>query len=425
MTQPQVSVGIMRAPSVRYELHGAYERIEKHGDTVFRPLSSDSCFTLHDVTIGIGFHWQREEDQRFAGQLVLRREPDGTVQVINRLPVEEYLCSVISSEMKATAPKAFLQASAVISRSWLLSQMKHRGPAATTSEHEKMDGQADSDACIGGSSKPLFRRLKWYDKQDHIGFDVCSDDHCQRYQGITRVATPSVREAVLATAGQVLWDGEDICDARFGKCCGGVTELFSTCWQDADLPYLASVHDVADSSVHSLWGDLTDEATARAWIQASPPAFCNVEGQRILSLILNNYDLGTREFFRWHVAYSRQELSLLVKKRAGLDLGQILHVEPLQRGPSGRIRLLRIEGSKASMTVGKELEIRRILSETHLYSSAFYVEETTDGFILHGAGWGHGVGMGQIGAAVMGERGYAYTDILRHYYPGALLHKLY
>ena len=440
MKQPEVSVGIMRSASVDYELHGAYVRSEVGDDTIFTPTAPDSYFTLHGVTIGIGFHWQRKEDQHFAGALVLRRMAEGNIQVINRLSVEEYLCSVISSEMSATAPLAFLKASAVISRSWLLAQMKRRKErtlAETQVAERNANMELHRESCVAGNSfsdlhlvgkQPMYELIKWYDQQDHEGFDVCSDDHCQRYQGITRASTPIVREAVHQTAGQVLWDGEELCDARFGKCCGGATEKFSTCWQDMDKSYLASVRDVSvvNLAQHAAWSDLSDESTARSWIDSSPPAFCNVEGQRILSLILNNYDQETREFFRWEVRYTRAELSELVCRRSGYDLGEIVHLTPLRRGPSGRISLLRIEGTRSGLTVGKELEIRRLLSESHLYSSAFYVEETPDGtFVLHGAGWGHGVGMCQIGAAVMAEQGYDYTDILNHYYPGSSLETLY
>lgn len=398
--QPQVSVGILTAQRIGFVLHGDYtaagktvageNRVSADGDRVrwdgasygrlrFEPCGADASFTLKEVVIGIGFHWQRTEDQVFRGALELIAD-DGRVTAVNRIGVEEYLVSVIASEMNASASPELLKAHAVISRSWLLAQIVRRQAKPAVAESK----------CIVRSDDE--ERIRWYDREDHSLFDVCADDHCQRYQGITRTYehAAAVRRAVADTCGEVLTYGGEICDARFSKCCGGVTEEFRNCWEERDYPYLSRVRDCDGDPPAP---DLTREDEAARWIGASAEAFCNT--------------------------------SDLVRRRLGIDLGAIRELIPVQRGASGRLVKLRIVGTQGAVTIGKELEIRRVLSESHLYSSAFVVEKTAEGFILRGAGWGHGVGLCQIGAAVMGHRGFAYDRILLHYYRGAAVEKYY
>ncbi len=350
------------------------------GGDVFAP----AAFTLEDVKIGIGFHWERLRRQSFAGSLKIIT--DGTVlTAVNVIGVEDYLRSVISSEMKATASLEFLKAHAVISRSWLLKQISLKGK-------DNGGGRSftETDDCI----------IRWQDRDDHSRFDVCADDHCQRYQGIPKgKCNPVADSAVASTAGEVLLYGGQICDARFSKCCGGVTERFSTCWGDEDYPYLSPVEDTPTSG-------------------GEP--FCSCSDESVLRQVLNDYDLETRDFFKWRVAYGRREMADVIRRRSGIDFGDsITALEPLGRGASGRISLLRITGSARTMTVGKELTIRKWLSESHLKSSAFEISYDGDSIVLEGRGWGHGVGLCQIGAAVMGSRGYSYREILNHYFPGA------
>lgn len=441
LQEPRVAVGITSGPEVAFVLEGSFMvdgtlqtgpqtvrakdgRLlwqENSYDTLtFAPHSPQSSFTLPEVTIGIGFHWERQEAQTFEG--MLRLEADGDrVWVINELPVERYLASVISSEMRATSSPSLLRAHAIISRSWLLTQMAHRINADHPSE----------ETCGGWETEEEL--VRWYDRDDHQRFDVCADDHCQRYQGITRMVSDHVEEAIRSTYGQVLWDGQGLCDARFSKCCGGATEVFSACWQDEDKPYLAAFLDrptQADQSADAL-PDLTDEETARKWILSEPPAFCNTQDKQVLRQVLNGYDQETADFYRWHIDYTQEELASLIARKTGLRFGKILDLVPLERGKSGRIVRLKIVGTERERVIGKELEIRRTLSESHLKSSAFVVEtqQGADGipqsFHLSGAGWGHGVGLCQIGAAMMGEKGYDHEAILRHYYPGATLKTLY
>lgn len=441
LQEPRVAVGITSGPEVAFTLEGSFMvdgtlqtgpqtvrakdgRLlwqENSYDTLtFAPHSPQSSFTLPEVTIGIGFHWERQEAQTFEG--MLRLEADGDrVWVINELPVERYLASVISSEMRATSSPSLLRAHAIISRSWLLTQMAHR-----------IHADHPSAATCGGweTEEELVR---WYDRDDHQRFDVCADDHCQRYQGITRMVSDHVEEAIRSTYGQVLWDGKGICDARFSKCCGGATEVFSACWQDEDKPYLAAFLDrpaQAGQAADTL-PDLTDEETARKWILSAPSAFCNTQDKQVLRQVLNGYDQETADFYRWHIDYTQEELASLIARKTGLRFGKILDLVPLERGKSGRIVRLKIVGTERERVIGKELEIRRTLSESHLKSSAFVVttQQGEDGvpqsFHLSGAGWGHGVGLCQIGAAMMGEKGYDHEAILRHYYPGATLKTLY
>lgn len=398
-----VNVGIMSAPEIQYELHGSFESDAEGAE--FCPLSSDSYFTLKDVTIGVDFHWQRKENQSFLGKLKLKKSGDLTL-ALNIVPVEDYLTSVISSEMSADASLELLKAHAVISRSWVLAQICHK---ASASGHVDMLDTPEE-------------RVKWYDHDDHVDFDVCADDHCQRYQGITRASRAQVRSAILSTWGEVLMYGDELCDARFSKCCGGAFEEFQYCWEPRRHDYLVAARDAVDGAPLP---DLTVEANAREWILGRPDAFCSDVDESILAQVLNNYDRETVDFYRWIVDYDVDELSEIVRERSGIDFGEIRDLIPLARGTSGRIYRLKIVGSKRTMIVGKELEIRKWLSRSHLYSSAFMVERTLHGFRLHGAGWGHGVGLCQIGAAVMGERGFNYRQILSHYFKDAEIRSIY
>ena len=435
---PRVKVGIMNEPEVNFVLFGEYRLAdgtivtgEQHAEVTaegqvawngtvadvvtFEP-SENGYFELKGVTIGVNFHWERKEDQRFSGALHLIVE-NGKLTSVNVLPVEDYLLSVISSEMSATASLELLKAHAVISRSWLLAQIDKN--KRITEEHE------DYKACEEGGEDEM---IKWYDREDHVNFDVCADDHCQRYQGITRQSTERVRDAIKATWGEVLTYGGELCDARFSKCCGGVYEEFENCWEPKHYDYLEARRDGEDEMN---FPDLTKEAAAEEWILTSPKAFCNTTDKQILSQVLNNYDQETTDFYRWTVEYTQEELAALILKRSGVDYGQILDLQPVARGTSGRLYKLKIVGTKKTLTIGKELEIRRTLSPSHLYSSAFIVErhDVTDGvpgkFVLRGAGWGHGVGLCQIGAAVMGEKGHNYKEILLHYFINANITTLY
>lgn len=430
--EPKVKVGILWNKEITFVLHTPYSfegkeisgehTVEQSGNKIkwngveydtlmFEPLGNDASFTLKDVVIGINFHWERKEDQRFQGALSLIIDND-VMTAVNVLPVEDYLTSVISSEMSATASLDLLKAHAVISRSWLLAQIeKNKEIVANNTEYSAF---VETDEEL----------IRWYDREDHTKFDVCADDHCQRYQGITRASAniEVVKQAIRETRGEVItYDGK-ICDARFSKCCGGVFEEFQNCWEDVKYPYLVKVRDDVNSSDIP---DLTIEAESVKWITSSPSAFCNTQDKKILGQVLNNYDQETTEFYRWTVIYSQEELSNLVRERSGIDFGTIEELIPIQRGTSGRLVKMKIVGSKKTLTIGKELEIRRILSKSHLYSSAFVVEKSGDQFKLIGAGWGHGVGLCQIGAAVMGEKGYGYDKILLHYYVDAKIETLY
>ena len=368
-------------------------RGQLYHEILFTPKeASNASFSLSDVTIGVDFHWQRQETQTFRGSLRLINDR-GRVCAINILPLEEYLKSVISSEMSATASLPFLKAHAVISRSWLLAQI---------SKSSRVQGSRVQGATLNSQFSTLNSIVRWYDREDHTLFDVCADDHCQRYQGISKISNPTAIKAVEETAGEVLvYDGE-ICDARFSKCCGGMMEEFASCWDNQQKPYLVAKPDI-----------LYDERA-----RGVKEAFCNTADPKILSQVLNDFDQETTDFYRWNVEYSGNELDELVKRKSGIDFGHILSMTPVRRGPSGRIILLEIQGTKCTVTVGKELEIRKWLSPSHLYSSAFEVIPLADGFRLEGKGWGHGVGLCQIGAAVMGSLGYSYREILEHYYPG-------
>ena len=396
---------------------------KEYDELSFTPQQdTSSFFELQDVTIGINFHWERKEVPRFKGELKIIVEDD-RLTAINIIPIEDYLTSVISSEMSATASLELLKAHAVISRSWLLNKLKVANGKLKVIMHP------DNTANFELSTLPS-QLIKWYDHEAHKNFDVCADDHCQRYQGITRTSTPQAIEAVFATRGEVLMYEGEICDARFSKCCGGAFEEFQNCWENVKHPYLIGQRD---SKTETRLPDLTKEAEADKWIRTSPTAFCNTHNKQVLSQVLNNYDQETTDFYRWRVCYSQQELSELIHKRSGIEFGKIIDLIPVERGTSGRLVRLKIVGTLRTLIIGKELEIRRTLSSSHLYSSAFVVDkeykedekEIPSRFILTGSGWGHGVGLCQIGAAVMGEQGYKYKEILSHYYPGSAIEQQY
>ena len=437
--QPDVTVGIVSAQKIHFSLNKPYlakgEKVlgeqvvefseggvlwngNQYSQLTFHPQSADASFSLSDVTIGVNFHWERKETQTFLGTLRFVVESDKIV-AINELPVEKYLESVISSEMSATSSLELLKAHAVISRSWLLAQMKKRREVAESGNN------------FFSFTKKEDTLIRWYDREDHTLFDVCADDHCQRYQGITKETSPHVAEAIRQTKGQILMDGEEICDARFSKCCGGITEEFQYCWEDTPKTYLTAVRDIALGVEHTL-PNLTNEEEAEKWIRFNPPAFCNTQDKKILSEVLNDYDQETVNFYRWKETLSQEKLQQLIADKLKMDLGAILDMKAVERGKSGRISKLQIIGTEKTFTIGKELEIRRMLSDSHLLSSAFVVDKydkdeqgVPQRFELIGAGWGHGVGLCQIGAAVMGEQGYHYDAILLHYYQGAEIKKLY
>ena len=424
-----IDVGILLAPCIRFRLSGTFTcngtAVEGENEVAFKDgkllfngslfnelhfvPADDACrFLLYDVVIGLNFHWERKEDQQFKGVLRLIRE-NGAVRAVNRIAVEDYLVSVISSEMSATSSPELLKAHAVISRSWLYAQLNRKETVQNGTMGWKTDGET----------------VRWYAREDHTLFDLCADDHCQRYQGLTRALNPNVEAAVEATRNLVLKNDGEVCDARFSKCCGGVTERFSACWENVDYPYLATFRDCEGGEPLPC---LTTEEGAREWIENTPEAFCSQPSGEVLSQVLNNYDRETPDFYRWQVCYTQEELSRLVCERSGIDFGTVEELQPVERGASGRIVRLRIVGTLCTEIVGKQLEIRRWLSPSHLYSSAFVVDKNVVGgkvqFVLKGAGWGHGVGLCQIGAAVMGAKGCGFKEILAHYYPGALLEEI-
>ena len=438
MEKPYINVGIVTGKEISFTLNGKY--LTQEGEVItgqlkasatgngeisldtkkiesieLTPEDNNCSFTLHNVTIGISYHWERQEEQTFTGKLKLITDGENVI-AINILPVEDYLVSVISSEMSATSSLEFLKSHAVISRSWLLAQIENRD---RKNVHKSLQQNFTTDEnCI----------IRWYDREDHKLFDVCADDHCQRYQGITKASKPSVAKAVKETEGMVLMYGDEICDARFSKCCGGVSETFDTCWEDKDYPYL---QPVIDDSENKDIPDLSIEENAEKWIRTTPAAFCNTHDEKVLKQILNNYDQETTDFYRWKVKYSQKEISELIHRKTGIEFGDIKDLIQMQRGKSGRISRLKIVGTLRTVTIGKELEIRRALSESHLFSSAFVIDKTEvagsvpSEFTITGAGWGHGVGLCQIGAAMMGEKGYSYDKILLHYYRNAEIKKVY
>lgn len=432
LEHPRINIGVLASPVIHFKLNGNHILKENgdlyngsfsvsiqnnkilfdgntHDSLTFSPLSYETAsFDLNDVLIGIQFHWERKEDQKFKGDLHFIFEKEN-LRAINTLPVEDYLESVISSEMSANSHLQLLKAHAVISRSWLLFQLKKKSEIGKQRHHYQSTTISETEI------------IKWYDREDHVGFDVCADDHCQRYQGITKATSPNVRIAVQETFGEVLIYDNNICDARFSKCCGGITEEFENCWEPIHYNYLQSV----------VCNDLKIPVEpVEKRIMSNSPAFCNTQDKHILSQVLNNYDQETNDFYRWTIRYSQKELSALIAKKTGIDFGTIMDLVPVERGKSGRITKLLICGSKKKLYIGKELEIRKVLSETHTYSSAFIVKKSIingipEKFILHGAGWGHGVGLCQIGAAVMASKGYKYKEILNHYFQGSTTKELY
>ncbi|MEW5799821.1 MAG: SpoIID/LytB domain-containing protein [Bacteroidota bacterium] len=376
-------------------------------EIVFVPLNGGT-FTLRDVIFGINFHWEREEDQTFEGALRLVARTNGTITAINQISVEKYLASVISSEMSATAPPELLKAHAITSRSWLVAMLEMKKRFSTVGVPSQRSFQTEHEI------------TRWYDREDHDIFDVCADDHCQRYQGVSKIISPEVQNAIADTRGLFLVYENEICDARFYKACGGLTEQFENAWANTPIAYLRTVSCSSADHQH-----IASEVEAKEWIMSSPKAFCNTTDGNILRQVLPSFDQETTDFFRWKVEYTQHDLSELIHKRSGIDFGEVQELIPLHRGPSGRITKLKIVGSKKTLTVGKELEIRRWLSKSHLYSSAFIVTKENGTFILHGAGWGHGVGLCQIGAAVMAVEGWKAESIVKHYFRGAELKKLY
>ncbi len=435
--EPIVSVGIVSASKLCFSLNAPYtvcgsQRCGKqvvelsegrilwennfYDELLFEPNDTQSSFTLEDVTIGVNFHWERKEAQTFLGKLRFIVE-NNNICAINELPVETYLISVISSEMRATSSLELLKAHAVISRSWLLAQMEQRKAENSNVVNQPSLFKTDNEI------------VRWYDREDHKHFDVCADDHCQRYQGITKAANKHVVEAIKQTAGEILTSRGEICDARYSKCCGGAVEEFQYCWENIRKPYLQALPDTMPDTT-SL-PNLTNEAVARQWILSSPNAFCNTTDQKVLSQVLNDFDQETTDFYRWTQIYSQAEVKQLLEEKLEVQFGNIIDLIPMERGKSGRIYRLKIIGTQRTLIIGKELEIRRALSKSHLYSSAFVVEKVDikDGvpqqFIIKGAGWGHGVGLCQIGAAMMGVQGYRYDEILLHYYKSAEITKAY
>lgn len=443
-TEPSLTVGIVDAKRLRLTLDGSFlegntgrsvsgtASVSPEGDGVALELASgmviqapsvilspidmtSACFVLHDVKIGKGFHWEQSEEQKFLGELMVLRV-GGHVGAVNRIGLERYLISVISSEMSGGASLEFLKAHAIISRSWLIAQVlqEHREADGAVLPHPSMVREAG-------------RSIQWYDRETHDLFDVCADDHCQRYQGIPSQAVPVVEQAVRETRGFVLMSGGEVCDARFSKSCGGISEPFENVWAPEPHAYLVAVRDARQD----IMPDLTKEDEARRWILTEPPSFCNIQDEAVLARILPPRDREKGSLYRWTVSYSQEDLRRIVKSRTGIDLGEICALIPVRRGPSARLLELRIEGTRSSMNIGKELEIRRVLSQSHLYSAAFVVdaEDIHAGvpgrFVLHGAGWGHGVGLCQTGAGVMGEQGFSCSEILAHYYRGATIEQAY
>ncbi len=447
MKAPKVEVGILISDKIEFILEGNYnatlsdsifsgnlqitskdgqiilKQDEKsyhfdNDEIIFIPANFDkNACKVKDVVIGIGFHWEQKEVQKFQGDIKLMII-NGKIQLINILPIENYLYSVISSEMRGDSSLELLKSHAVISRSWLLAQIEKQNQLEKDNQtyqliHEKKD-----------------EYIRWYDREDHHHFHVCADDHCQRYQGTTRAHNNNVIKAIKATKGLVLMYKDQISDARFSKCCGGYTEKFENCWEEVDHPYLQSFPDLDKKNVKETL-DLKVETVAEEFINSNPDAFCNTTDEKILSQVLNDYDHSASDFYRWEISYTQEEITKLINTRSEFDFGNIIDLIPVERGNSSRLIKLKIVGSKLTKTIGKELEIRRILSDSHLYSSAFTIkkEDIVKGipqkFNLHGAGWGHGVGLCQIGAAVMGEKNYSYKEILMHYFRGANLTELY
>jgi|YNPMSStandDraft_2_1061718.scaffolds.fasta_scaffold00054_30 SpoIID/LytB domain protein len=446
MENPKISVGILNSEEIQFELFGYYffeqankivkgkfkakkvdekiiveginEKFEINDNARFIPQNEElDSFLIKDVIIGVKFHWERKEDQQFLGELKIIKE-NNKLTAVNIISIEHYLISVISSEMSATSSEHLLKAHAIISRSWLLAQIE---------KSKKIKQNKENYSTIKSS---IDEYIKWYDREDHLLYDVCADDHCQRYQGITRAYTETVKQAVNFTRGLVLKYEDEICDARFYKSCGGHTENFENVWEPKHHPYLVGIPDYK-FTIDDYDLDLTKEKNAEIWIRTTPPAFCAKPSEKILLQVLNDYDLITKDFYRWKVEYEQEELKEIIKQKTGVDFGYIYDLLPVERGVSGRIIKLKIVGEKQTLTIGKELEIRKTLSKSHLYSSAFVVDKIESSeripkkFILTGAGWGHGVGLCQIGAAVMADMGYKFDEILAHYFKNSNIEKIY
>lgn len=444
--EPQISVGVLTESEILFELYGDFkseglsktfsgrfsaeivddrivcksnsEKIEISDEILFEPGDpEEDSFLVRDVTIGVDFHWQRKEKQRFTGNLKLKKDKNKIV-LINILPIESYLISVISSEMSAKSSLALLKTHSIISRSWLLAQIEK----SKSIKSKKNDYQT-----IFETNDEL---IKWYDREDHNLFDVCADDHCQRYQGITKVYTSAARKAVNETRGIILAYENEICDARYSKSCGGISESFENVWESKKFKYLSSVIDYKFEP-ENFDIDFSKEKNAERWIKGNPSAYCNTSDEKILSQVLLDFDQETKDFFRWKIEYSQKEISELIKRKSGIDFGEIIDILPIERGFSSRLIKMKIVGTKKSLIIGKELEIRKVLSESHLYSSAIVIEKKDmqnkipQKFILYGAGWGHGVGLCQIGAAVMASKGHHFDEILLHYFKNARLEKIY
>lgn len=445
-SEPLISVGILNDVKIKFELYGEYssfgfkhffsgiyeaelvndriickgdkDKIEITDEIIFEPQEPDNeSFLIRDVVIGVKFHWERKEKQRFTHSLKLIKD-NGKITAVNIVPIEKYLMSVISSEMSAKCSMQMLKATAVVSRSWLLAQIEKSKSIKSEHANYKTVYQTEDEL------------IRWYDREDHKLFDVCADDHCQRYQGVTKMTSEVARKAVEQTAGVVLLEDGKILDARFSKSCGGISESFENVWEPVKHPSLSAIYDykfIADD----FDDDFTKETNAAKWIKGNPPAFCNTTDPKILNQILLDYDQETKDFYRWKVEFTQAQISDLIKRKSGIDFGLIKDLIPVERGFSSRLVKLKIVGTKKTLIIGKELEIRRTLSETHLYSSAFIVEKIgeVDGvpqkFLLRGAGWGHGAGLCQIGAAVMAEQGYQFDEIATHYFKGAELKKIY
>ena len=444
--EPKISVGILTERKISFDLYGDFriesinqvlsgrftaeiindkiictrgnETFEFPNDVVFEPVDPGiESFLIKDVVIGVKFHWERKERLRFAGSLHIIKDK-GNLTAINLINIEQYLASVISSEMNAKSSLQLLKAHAIVSRSWLLAQLEKS--KFMKKEKEKKRGEFHSEN----------ESIKWYDREDHKKFDVCADDHCQRYQGITKIISEVSRQAIEQTRGIVMTDDDKVCDARYSKSCGGITEAFGNVWEPIHLEYLSSVVDYKyEPDYFNL--NFSDERNAERWINGNAPSFCNIHDAKILSQVLVDYDQETKEFYRWKVEYTQQEIRELLEKNTQMEFGDIIDLIPIERGDSARIIKLKIKGTKKEFIFGKELEIRRILSKTHLYSSAFivgksdYINEVPQKFLLSGAGWGHGVGLCQIGAAYMASKGYQFDEILFHYFTGIKLMKIY
>jgi stage II sporulation protein D len=444
--EPTISVGILTGKQVNFDLYGDFrvgrgkklfsgrftadivnnkirctrekDLLENEKEIIFEPNDIDlESFLIKDVTIGVKFHWQRKEKQRFQGSLKLLKD-ENKIVVINIIPVEKYLTSVVSSEMSAKSSLQMLKSLAVVSRSWLLAQIEKSKSVKKHNESYSSELRTESEL------------IKWYDREEHELFDVCADDHCQRYQGITKISTHAARQAVEETFGLVLTFNNRICDARFSKCCGGLTEAFHNVWEPVVHPYLTSVIDYKYES-ENYNPDFSDEKNTQKWIKGNPPAYCNTNDNKILSQILVDYDQETKDYYRWRVEYTQTEIADIISKKSGIIFGDIIDLIPVERGNSSRLIKLKIVGTQKELIVGKELEIRRLLSLTHLYSSAIFIEKQNidnnipGKFIIYGAGWGHGVGLCQIGAAVMAEKGHLFDEILLHYFRNAKLKRVY